>query len=68
MTRLFEEQRNGAIRMFMAAVAVYVVWLHEADKFMTRYVHTGTVCDHQRPGRPNNNNNNNDNNFYILGG
>ena len=58
MPRLSEEQRNRAIGMLMAGVANNVISQAFActrqtiPKLMTCYVHTDTVRDRQRSGRP----------------
>ena len=58
MPSLSEEQRNRTIEMLMATVTVKDVshafgcTRQTIHKLMTRYLHTGTVLDHQRPGRP----------------
>ena len=55
MPRLSEDQRNSAIGMFMAGVAVNAVsrmfgcTKQTIHHLLTRYVHTGTVRDRQRP-------------------
>ena len=55
MPRLSEEQKNRAIGMLMAGVAVNVVsqaygcTRQTIHKLMTRYMLTGTVLDRQRP-------------------